>query len=187
MKTPEVPCPDAAASFTLRHDLKPGDLGRIISLHGMVCTSEYGFDSTFEASIASLLAEFVHSRGDYDRIWIAERGDRLVGCVAMIGLSLKEARLRWLLVDPSARGLGLGRRLLKEAVSFGQRGGYEYLFVWTIQAAKTAARLYRSAGFEKVEERSGERWGVEVVQERYALRWPEQSSCSASRASSAHR
>jgi N-acetylglutamate synthase-like GNAT family acetyltransferase len=181
MKTPEVTFADAPAAFALRHDLKPGDLGRIVSLHGTVCASEYGFDSTFEASVASLLAEFVHSRGDYDRLWIAERGDHLAGCAAIIGLSLKAARLRWLLVDPPARGLGLGRTLLEEVVSFSQHCGYERLFFWTIRAPEAVVRLYRSVGFEKIEERSGERWGVEVVEEQYALRWPERSPGSASK------
>lgn len=155
--------------FTLRHDLRPGDVGYIVYLHGTVYAREYGFDPTFEAYVAGPLAEFVRSRTDRDRLWVAEHDGRIVGSVAVVGTSGKEAQLRWFLVDPSARGLGLGRLLLVEAVAFWERCGYESLFLWTVRALTAAARLYRGAGFVKVEERPGKLWGVEVVEEKYVL------------------
>ncbi|HEY7314661.1 MAG TPA: GNAT family N-acetyltransferase [Gemmataceae bacterium] len=153
--------------FTLRHDLRPGDLGSIVHLHGTIYAREYGFDPTFEAYVAGPLAQFVLARTKRDRLWIAERGERLVGCIAIVAASPKEAQLRWFLVDPSARGCGLGKRLLQEAVGFCRERGYESIFLWTVSALTAAARLYRSVGFHKVEEKPGEQWGVAVVEEKY--------------------
>jgi N-acetylglutamate synthase-like GNAT family acetyltransferase len=169
MKPPQTPPSESPGAFTLRHDLRPGDLGSIVHLHGTVYARENGFDPTFEAYVAGPLSEFVRSRTDRDRLWIAERGDRIVGCAAVVGTSAKEAQFRWFLVDPSARGAGLGKRLLHEAVAFCHHCGYESVFLWTVSALTAAARLYRSAGFEKAEEHPGKRWGVEVVEEKYVL------------------
>lgn len=157
---------------TLRHDLRPGDLGAIVGLHGTVYAREHGFDPTFEAYVAGPLAEFVRARGERDRFWIAERAGRLSGCIAIVAASAVEAQLRWYLVDPAARGHGLGRRLLREAVDFAWSRGYESIFLWTVAALEAAARLYRAEGFERVEERPGRMWGVDVVEERYVLRRP---------------
>jgi GNAT superfamily N-acetyltransferase len=170
MKTSPTTPAESPAEFVLRHDLKPGDLGSIIHLHGTVYAREHGFDPTFEAYVAGPLAEFVRWRSDRDRLWIAERGERIAGCIAIVGTSEKEAQLRWFLVDPSARGLGLGKKLLHEAIAFSRHCGYEALFLWTVRALTAAARLYRSAGFAKVEEKPGRLWGVEVVEEKYTLR-----------------
>lgn len=123
----------------------------------------------FEADVAVRLAEFVQARGEGDRLWIAERAGRLVGCIAVVGLSPKDAQLRWFLIDPSARGMGLGERLLHEAVEFCAERRYECVFLWTIRPRKATAEMYRAAGFEKVGEGCGEHWGVEVIEERYAL------------------
>jgi GNAT superfamily N-acetyltransferase len=156
----------------LRTELRPGDLGMIVHLHGVVYAREQGFDSTFEAYVAAPLAEFVLGGCARSRLWLAERADSLVGCIGIVGTSEAEAQLRWFLVDPSARGAGLGTRLLREAVAFAECCGYESLFLWTVSALTTAARLYRAAGFERVEEKTGRRWGVDVVEERYVSRLP---------------
>src|SRR5262249_28273927 len=135
----------------------------------LLYSREYGFDETFEAYVAGPLAEFVRRRSDRDRIWLAERRGDLVGCIAIVGVSDLEAQLRWYLVDPSARGRGLGRKLIEEAVTFCRNAGYESVFLWTVSALTTAAHLYRAAGFEKVEEKPGRHWGVDVVEEKYVL------------------
>ena len=90
--------------------------------------------------------------------------------MAIVAASAETAQLRWFLVDPSARGAGLGKRLLGEALSFARQAGYRDVILWTVSALPAAAHLYRSAGFRKVEERPGRMWGVEVVEEKYALR-----------------
>jgi len=170
MTTPQAPSSELEGGVTLRHDLRPGDLGTLVQLHGTIYAQEYGFDATFEAYVAGPLVQFVLSRSARDQLWVAEQTGRVVGCIAIVGATATEAQLRWFLVDPSARGLGLGKRLLAEAVAFCEACGYESVFLWTVSALTAAARLYRSAGFDKVEEKPGRRWGVEVIEERYLRR-----------------
>jgi GNAT superfamily N-acetyltransferase len=158
------------SEITLRHDLRPGDLGWIVHLHGVIYAREYGFDPTFEAYVAGPMAEFVRTRGERDRLWIAEKGERMVGSVAIVAASAQEAQLRWFLVDPSARGAGLGKTLLAEAIAFSRERCYESVCLWTVSALSAAARLYRAAGFVKVEEHARRLWGVDVVEEKYELR-----------------
>jgi GNAT superfamily N-acetyltransferase len=157
-------------NITLRHDLRPGDLGTVVKLHGTVYAIEYGFDVTFEAYVAGPLAQFALTRTDRDRLWLAERAGSIVGCVAIVGTSADEAQLRWYLVTPEARGAGLGKRLLHEALAFCRSCGYQSVFLWTVSALTAAAGLYRSVGFERVEATPAQRWGVPVVEEKYLLR-----------------
>jgi N-acetylglutamate synthase-like GNAT family acetyltransferase len=159
--------PTENQTVTLRTSLQPGDLGGIVRLHGTVYARECGFDPTFEAYVAGPLADFVRSHSDRERLWIAERDGRLVGCIAIVAASARTAQLRWFLVEPTARGAGLGTRLLEEAVAFCRESGYDNLFLWTVSALTTAARRYQTAGFRKVEERPGRLWGVDVVEEKY--------------------
>ncbi len=161
--------PSSGDGFTLRTDLRPGDIGYVIYLHGIVYAREHGFDHTFEAYVAGPLAEFACSASARERLWVAEREGRIVGCIAIVTASPPVAQLRWFLVDPSCRGLGLGKRLLSEAVAFCKTCGYRSIILWTVSALDAAAHLYRSAGFEKVEEKLGRRWGVDVTEEMYEL------------------
>jgi N-acetylglutamate synthase-like GNAT family acetyltransferase len=153
----------------VRTNLKPGDVGAIVSLHGILYARDYGFDPTFEAYVAGPLAEFVLSASDCERLWIAERDGRVVGCIAIVSASPGSAQLRWFLVAPDARGKGLGKSLLKEAIRFCKAAGYENVVLWTVSALKAAATLYRASGFHKVEEKAGRRWGTDVVEEKYEL------------------
>ncbi len=161
---------DKAQTITLRTDLRPGDLGTIVHLHGVIYARERGFDPTFEAYVAGPLAEFVRASSLRERLWIAERGDQVVGCVAIVVASEQTAQLRWFLVDPSARGCGLGKRLLGEAVAFSRERGYAELILWTENALSAATHLYRAAGFHKVEDKPGRMWGVDLVEEKYEMR-----------------
>jgi GNAT superfamily N-acetyltransferase len=157
------------AGFTVRHDLKPGDLGSIVHLHGITYAAEYGFDYTFEAYVAEPLAVFARSQTNRDRLWIVERERKIVACIAIVGVSVEEAQLRWFLVDPSVRGMGLGKHLIVDAVSFCKRFDYVSVFLWTVTALTTAAHVYRSLGFSKAEENPCHQWGVDVVEEKYVL------------------
>ncbi len=161
--------PEERAPIVVRTEARAGDIGRIIAFHGAVYAREYHFDPTFEAYVAAPLAQFVLSRSPRGRLWIAERGDQLAGCVAIVEHSPRVAQLRWFLVDPAFRGEGLGRRLLDEAIAFCRVSGYDRVMLWTVSALTAAAHLYRAAGFRKVEEKPGRQWGVEVVEERYQL------------------
>jgi putative acetyltransferase len=155
--------------ITVRCNLVPGDLGSIVYLHGIVYAREYGFDPTFEAYVAGPLAQFVRASTDRDCLWIAEKDNHIVGSIAIVSASAQEAQLRWFVVDPSARGLGLGTGLLREAVAFCREKQYRAVFLWTVSALTAAARLYRSVGFRKVEENPAEQWGVKVVEEKYVI------------------
>lgn len=156
------------STFTLRTDLRPGDLGAVVRLHGVLYAQEQGFDLTFEAYVAGPLAQFVLSRTQRDRLWLAEREGQLIGCVAIVGASADEAQLRWYLVDPSARGMGLGKRLLNEALAFARETGYRSIFLWTVSTLTKAAALYRGAGFILVEQKPGQ-WGTAVTEEKYVV------------------
>ena len=155
----------------LRHDLCPGDLGRVTEFHGVLYAGEYDFDHRFEAYVAETLAEFAHmQRPDRDRLWLAEREGRLVGSVAILGREGGAAQFRWLLVHPDARGAGLGRRLVDEALAFSRAAGYTSVFLWTVDILTPAARLYTAAGFRKTEEKPpAPLWGPPVKEQRYDL------------------
>ena len=158
-----------SGTITLRTDLKPGDVGTLVLLHGAIYAKEHGFDHTFEAYVAEPLAAFVRSPTPRERLWIAEQDGCIVGCIAIVSCSPEVAQLRFFLVDPSARGHGLGKQLLAEAVAFARAQGYRSIILWTVSALVAAARLYERAGFQKVEKAPGKRWGAQVIEERYEM------------------
>jgi GNAT superfamily N-acetyltransferase len=137
------------APVTIRHELRPGDLGRIIALHAELYAREYGFGPGFEAYAIETFAEYVRlPHPERHRIWIAEQDGRLVGCIGILGRENGEAQLRWFLVDPALRGQGLGRRLVNEALAFCRVRGCQSVYLWTVSVLMTAAKLYREAGFQ---------------------------------------
>ena len=159
-------------SVTVRHAVRAGDLGRVIALHGVLYAAEYGFDHTFEAYVAYTIGEFGRAiRPDRDRLWLAERGDQLVGVIGIVGREGGAAQLRWFLTHPDARRRGLGRFLIDRALDFCRGAGYGSVFLWTVSPLADAARLYVAAGFRKTEEKeSGPQWGVTLAEQRYDLR-----------------
>jgi N-acetylglutamate synthase-like GNAT family acetyltransferase len=157
--------------ITLRTTLRPGDLGTVVGLHGILYAREYGFDPTFEAYVAGPLADFVRTASPRERLWLAERAGEIVGCVAIVAATPETAQLRWFLVSPAARGAGLGKRLLAEAVAFARSCAYRSVILWTVSTLTAAAHLYTGAGFRKVEEKPARLWGVDVVEEKYELTW----------------
>jgi ribosomal protein S18 acetylase RimI-like enzyme len=158
------------SELALRSELLPGDLGRVVALHGELYAREHGFDLGFEAYVAGTLAEFALRAGRRERLWLAESAGEIVGCVAIVESSPDAAQLRWFLVAPEARGRGLGQRLLGEALAFARAAGYASIMLLTVSALTVAARLYRAAGFERTESRALRAWGRDVVEERYELR-----------------
>lgn len=157
-------------ALTIRHDLRPGDLGRVASLHGTLYATEYGLSSIFEAYVAETLAEFGKlNRPGRDRLWLAEIDGQLVGSIGIVGREDGAAQLRWLLVAPAARGQGLGQRLLDAALAFCRDGGCTSVYLWTITILPTAARMYLEAGFRKTAETGPSWWGRDVIEERYDL------------------
>jgi len=138
--------------LVVRTTLRPGDVDAIVRLHGSVYSREFGFDSTFEEYVAVPLAACAAKLSARERIWVAEAGRRIVGSVAIVSASGDVAQLRWFLVDPEARGNGLGTTLLHESVAFCRASRYAAVVLWTVSALDAAARLYVAAGFRKCEE-----------------------------------
>jgi ribosomal protein S18 acetylase RimI-like enzyme len=161
-------------NIQMRCDIRPGDLGRVLSLHGVVYANEQGFDLTFEGYVAGTLARFADPIDPTrERLWLAELDEQLIGSIAIVKHSDQGAQLRWLVVDPAFRGQGIGRQLVQEAVAFAQGAGYRSVFLETLQELSAAATLYRKAGFELVKEETCRLWGREVTDQRYELHFAE--------------
>ncbi|MEW6446548.1 MAG: GNAT family N-acetyltransferase [Bacillota bacterium] len=153
---------------------KPGDLGQVLYLHGLLYAQEFGFDLSFEEYVAAGLAEFAGSCDpERDRLWVAEVDGRVVGSIAIFGRSELVAQLRWLIAHPDYRGRGLGRALLTEAVGFCREYGFETVYLWTLAHLGAARHLYKSFGFQKTEEKTHLLWGQMLTEERYELRLKE--------------
>ncbi|AWB24738.1 GNAT family N-acetyltransferase [Methylobacterium currus] len=161
--------PPAEADTVLR-DLKPGDLGWITHRQGVLYATEYGFDLTFEALVAEILAGFVR---DFDPgragAWIAEQGGEILGSVFLAPASETVGKLRLLYVEPSARGQGLGRRLTAACVEGARARGYRQLTLWTNDVLGAARRIYAEAGFRLVEAAPHRSFGQDLVGETWIL------------------
>ena len=161
--------PNSNRPISIRHDLRPGDVGYITYLHGILYAPEQGWDQTFDAYVAIPLAEFARSRLPGQSIWIVEDGERIVGSLAIVKFSEIEAQLRWLLLVPEIRSQGIGRKLVEEALDFCRDAGYSSVFLWTVNTLPIAAKLYQSMGFRKAEELTHEMWGSTVTEVKYEL------------------
>ncbi len=160
----------SAPPCTIRHDIRPGDIGYIIYLHGILYAEEYGFDHTFEPYVAAPMAEFVKSQTERDRLWVVEQKGRIKGSIAIVKFSERQAQLRWLILHPEVRGQGVGRTLVDGAVAFARESGYESVFLWTLNILPAALKLYKAAGFELTENKTHRIWGRILTEERYDLK-----------------
>jgi len=152
-------------------DPVPGDMGWIIHRHGALYAQEYHWDETFEALVATIAGEFVqHFDPKRERCWIAEREGEIVGCVFVVRAEEETtAKLRLLLVEPSARGLGIGGRLVDECIRFARRVGYKKLTLWTQANLLSARRIYERAGFQLVRATPNHAFGHDLVSEIWDL------------------
>ncbi len=158
------------ASVTIRTEIRPGDIGAIIHLHGTLYAEEYGFDHTFEPYVAIPLSQFVNDRAAGDAIWIVEKEGKVMGSVAVVHCPGNTAQLRWLILHPDLRGQGIGRKLISEVIRFCKEQRFEAIFLWTIDFLKAALDLYVSAGFKRTERKTHRIWGRSLTEERYELK-----------------
>jgi DNA-binding MarR family transcriptional regulator/N-acetylglutamate synthase-like GNAT family acetyltransferase len=148
----------------------PGDFGWMVKRHGEIYAQEYGWTEPFEGLCAQIVADFANKNDPKrERCWIAEMDGEVVGCVFLAKDSAKVARIRLLLVDPKARGLGVGARLADECIRFAHRAGYKKITLWTHSNLSAARHIYQKAGFRLMRTERHRSWGPPVVSEHWDL------------------
>ena len=161
--------PERGAAYILRPQ-QPGDIGWAVQRHGELYAREYGFDETFEALAAEIGAKFLKEFDPKkERAWIAEKDGENVGCVFLVKQSDEVAKLRMLLVEPKARGLGIGKRLVEECIRFARHKGYKKMTLWTNDILVAACRLYQELGFKLVAEERHHSFGHHLVGQTWEL------------------
>lgn len=149
---------------------QPGDMGWIVHRHGVLYSEEHGWDETFEALVAKIVARFARK---YDpkreRCWIAERDGEPVGSVFLVRKSKTTAQLRLLLVEPKARGLGIGKRLVKECTRFARQADYRRIVLWTNSTLATARQIYEQEGYRLIDEAAHRSFGHDLVGQNWQL------------------
>lgn len=149
---------------------EPGDMGWVTHRHGVLYAQEYGWDQRFEALVAQIVSDFISNyRPERERCWIAEMNGEIVGSVFVVQGGETEAKLRLLLVEPKARGLGLGTRLVQECIRFSRRAGYRKLILWTNSVLIEARHIYQKKGFTLVAREDHHSFGHDLTGETWEL------------------
>ena len=154
----------------VRNDFRPGDLGYVIHMHGRLYGIEYGYGVSFEMYVAKGLHEFYeHYDPDKDRVWICEHADRIIGFLLLMHREDNAAQLRYFLIDPEYRGIGLGKRLMTQYMDFLHERSYTSSYLWTTNEQEAAAELYKRFGFTLTEEKESTAFGKPLKELRYEL------------------
>lgn len=161
--------PEQRSPYLLRQH-QPGDMGWVVERQGILYVREYGWDETYEALAAEIVAQFIRN---YDprreRCWIAEKDGMRVGVVFAVKASAEIAKLRLLHVEPEARGLGIGRRLVEECVRFARQAGYKRMTLWTSSILTAARHIYAEAGFQLIRAENQRGFGKDLTMETWEV------------------
>lgn len=160
---------DEKFSYILRPP-QAGDMGWVVQSNGALYAQEYGWDETYEALVAQIVSEFVkHYDAKKERCWIAEKDGENIGSVFLVKKSAQVAKLRLLIVDPKARGLGIGKRLVDECTRFARQAGYKKITLWTNNVLLAARAIYQKAGYKLVKTEKHRSFGHDLVSETWEL------------------
>lgn len=155
--------------ISIRNDLRPGDLGYVIHLHGRLYSREYGYGLQFETYVAQGLCEFMaRLDAQRDRVWVCEHAGRIIGFLLAMHRD-DAAQLRYFLIEPEYRGIGLGKKLVGLFMEFMKERGYKSSYLWTTSELATATSLYTRVGFRLSEEKESTSFGKPVLERRYDL------------------
>ena len=162
---------DRRAQTYLLRTHRPGDIGWVVHRHGALYSEEWGYDERFEALVAQIVSDFVRRYDpDRERCWIAERNGERVGSVFLVRMSKHVAKLRLLLVEPAARGSGIGKRLVEECIRFARQCRYRKILLWTQSELKAARTIYQQCGFRLTATDPHQSWGrSDLVSETWEL------------------
>ena len=160
---------EARTPYLLRPH-QPGDMGWITYRHGVLYAEEYGWDERFEALVAQIVADFINNfKPGQERCWMAEMDGEIIGSVFVVQGSQTAAKLRLLLVEPKARGMGVGTRLVKECIRFAQQAGYEKVVLWTNKILTPARHIYTKLGFKPIAQETQHQFGHDMIFETWEL------------------
>lgn len=160
----------SANGISIRNELKPGDIGWIVHRHGVLYRRENGYGLEFEAYVAEGLAEFYKAfDAAFDRVWICEKDDRIVGFLLLMHRGEKTAQLRYFYLEPEARGIGLGGELMRRFMDALREIRYETAYLWTTHEQTAAAALYERHGFRLTAEKSSDAFGKPLTEQKFEL------------------
>ena len=168
--TRSIPQKIIDAGISISHSFEPGDLGRLILIHGIQNFQDYGFDPVHEAYCARIAGDFMlNPEPRRSKAWLAKKDNSVVGSVLICELPDNVAQLRLLFADKSVRGCGLGRWLVEDSVQYCREAGFKRVLLWTVDGLDRAISIYLSLGFQKTEERVQVAWGRESRELRFDL------------------